>query len=198
MINFNLNELTYDNVGQWPTSVKYITTLVLMLFLIGIGFWLLIKPNIEEYDKLVTEQTELKQEFESKQQLAANLLLYKKQIAEMNQRFGTMLLQLPAKNEMANLLEEISKTGIASGLTFELFQPEAEIPHDFYIELPITIVVLGNYHQLAVFISRIMQMSRIVTWHDFEITGLPKDKLKINNTDILQMKISAKIYRYRL
>lgn len=197
MSNFNLNELTYENVGQWPKLVKYFCALILMIMLIGLGFWLFIKPNMEEYDKLLTDEMSLKQEFESKQQLAVNLPLYKKQIAEMNKNFGAMLLQLPAKNEMANLLEDISKTGIASGLTFELFQPEAEIPHDFYMELPITIIVLGNYHQLAVFISRITQMSRIVTWHDFEITVLPKDKMKINSGDTLQMKISAKIYRYR-
>jgi type IV pilus assembly protein PilO len=96
---------------------------------------------------------------------------------------------------MPGMLEDISKTGIASGLTFTLFAPMPEVPHDFYIELPIKIVVSGNYQQFAVFLSRIGQMNRIITLHDFALDDV---KSKTNNTDgLLSMQLTAKIYRYR-
>ncbi|QRN04279.1 type 4a pilus biogenesis protein PilO [Legionella sp. MW5194] len=203
MNNFNLNELTFDNVGQWPAPVKYFMAGLLALILIGIGYWVIVKPNFEQHDALLAQQATLKTEFEQKQQQAVNLQAYRVQLQIMNERFGNMLKQLPAQNEMPGLLEDISKTGISSGLTFELFAPQPEVVHDFYVELPINITVVGNYHQLALFLSRIAEMSRIVTLHDFEIANL-SDKNKqqpgakaVTNPDLLEMKITAKIYRYR-
>ena len=96
-----------------------------------------------------------------------------------------------------NLLEDISKTGTASGLTFELFAPMPEVLHDFYIEVPIKIGVVGNYHQFAVFLSRVAQMSRIVTLHDLVVQGVSSEKQKTSPTGLLSMQMTAKIYRYR-
>lgn len=115
----------------------------------------------------------------------------------MNERFGAMLRQLPAQNEMPGLLEEISKTGIASGLRFELFAPQAEVAHDFYIELPINIRIVGTYMQIALFLSRVAEMSRIVTLHEFSVSGASSKDKKTVSEDELVMDITAKIYRYR-
>ena len=201
MKNLSLSELNLENIDQWPSLVKYSSAALLAVLIVGIGYWFIIKPNFEAYDTLLTEESTLKTQFEYKQQLAANLQAYKNQLQIMNERFGNMLKQLPAQNEMPGLLEDISKTGTASGLTFELFAPMPEIVHDFYIELPINIKVVGNYHQLAVFLSRVTEMSRIVTLHDFNITVVPKDKdapaQQIKQGELLLMEITAKIYRYR-
>lgn len=197
-MNINLSELTLENIGQWPSTVKYLMASLLAALIIGIGYWIVVKPNFEQYDLLTAEEQTLKADFEVKQQQAVNLQAYKNQLQIMNERFGNMLKQLPAQNEMPGLLDDISKTGIASGLTFELFAPLPEVAHDFYIELPINIIVVGSYQQLAVFISRIAQMNRIVTLHDFDIVvAKQKDNQKSNSGDLLEMKITAKIYRYR-
>lgn len=197
MNKFSLSDLTFDNIGQWPLLVKYLFAFIIAAILIGLGYWFMIKPTLEQMDTLAVQEKTLKADFERKQQLGVNLQQYKAQLNVMNERFGAMLRQLPTQNEMPGLLEDISKIGVSSGLTFELFAPQPEITHDFYMELPIDIMVLGNYHQLAVFLSRVAQMNRIVTLHDFEITVVSKDKQKANSGDILEMKITAKIYRYR-
>ena len=204
MMNLNINELTLDNVGQWPKPIKVGVVVFLSILLIGMGYWLIAKANFEQYNTLQAQEITLRSEFELKQHQAANLQAYRNQMTIMEERFGNMLKQLPTKNEMPGLLEDISKTGIASGLTFELFAPLPEVQHDFYIELPIKIAVVGNYHQFAVFLSRVAQMSRIVTLHDFVIgrgviqgenqTGVIS---KDDSGDQLEMEITAKIYRYR-
>lgn len=203
MMRFNISELTLDNIGKWPAPVKITVAVLAGLFVFVVCYFALIKPDIEQYNTLVAQEETLKQQFEEKQQLAANVEGYKNQIKMMEERFGNMLKQLPAQNEMPGLLEDISKTGVASGLTFELFAPMPEVLHDFYVELPINITVVGTYHELAVFLSRIAQMNRIVTLHDFEITRKMDDKTSDgrqkddNKDDLLTMKIMAKIYRYR-
>ena len=197
MMNFSLSELTLDNVGQWPNPVKVGVVGILSLLLIGVGYWLIVKANLEQYDVLKAQEVILKSDFELKQHQASNLIAYRNQMIMMKERFGNMLKQLPTQNEMPGLLEDISKTGIASGLTFELFAPLPEVQHDFYIELPIKIAVVGNYHQFAVFLSRVALMNRIVTLHDFVIAGEFPEKQKNNSGDLLNMKMTAKIYRYR-
>ncbi|MCB1849585.1 MAG: type 4a pilus biogenesis protein PilO, partial [Gammaproteobacteria bacterium] len=123
-----------------------------------------------------------------KQAKAVNLEKYEKQLEEMKQSFGAMLRQLPDKTEVAELLVDVSQTGLASGLEFELFDPLGENRKEFYAELPIKIKVLGNYHQFGNFISGLATLPRIVTIHDIEITQ-GKDKR-------LQMEAVAKTYRY--
>lgn len=197
MNSINLSELTLDNVGQWPFPVKIGSVLIVALLIIGLGYWVIIKSTFEQLDTLQSQEVTLKTEFETKQRQAANLQAYRNQLQLMNERFGAMLKQLPAKNEMPGLLEEISKTGVTVGLKFELFAPQPEIKHDFYIELPIKITVVGSYMQLATFLSRVAEMSRIVTLHEFSISGVSSKDAKVVSEDVLVMSITAKIYRYR-
>lgn len=199
-MELNLNDLTFDNLGQWPKPVKIGLITLLSFILIGLGYWLIIKDNFDQYSTLQTEEAALKTKFEQKQREASNLQAYRNQMAIMEERFGTMLKQLPTQNEMPGLLEDISKTGITSGLTFQSFTPLPEIQHDFYIEVPIKIAVIGNYHQIAIFLSRVAQMNRIVTLHDF-VLGRSQlanaTQQKVESGDKLTMEMTAKIYRYR-
>lgn len=197
MVSFDLKDLTLENVGQWPKAIKLGVVVFMAFLLVAMGYWLIVQENVDEYSKLKTEETTLRTTFEEKQHQASNLNAYRGQIAVMRERFGKMLKQLPTENEMPGLLEDISKTGIASGLTFELFAPLPEVKHDFYLELPIKITVNGNYNQFAVFLSRVAQMNRIVTLHDFVVAQADPDKHKNNPGDLLGMEMTAKIYRYR-
>ena len=106
----------------------------------------------------------------------------------MEQSFGDMLRQLPNKTEVAGLLVDISQTGLAAGLEFVLFQPRAEVPTEFYAELPISIKINGNYHQMGEFVSGLAALPRIVTTHNIKIR---KGKTAGN----LEMEATAKTYR---
>lgn len=197
MNSINLSDLNLDNLGQWPLPVKLGLILSSVVLILGLSYWVFTQPNFDKLAVLVLEEKSLRADFEQKQAQAANIAGYRAQLAQMETRFGDMLKQLPAENEMPGLLEDISKTGIASGLRFELFAPQAEIVHDFYVELPIKIKVVGNYEQLATFLSRIAEMSRIVTLHDFGIQGASLGNPTGTSGDGLVMEITAKIYRYR-
>lgn len=195
MKEINLNELTLDNIDQWPLPVKAGAIVIVSLLVILMGYWFIAKGNFEQYEILKNEERELKNKFELKQRQASNLMAYRDQMQKMQTRFGDMLRKLPTENEMPGLLEDISKTGTATGLSFELFAPKAEVPHDFYIEVPIEIAVVGRYHELAVFLSRVAQLDRIVTIHELVIEHAPKEQQREDEM-VLIMKMTAKIYRY--
>ena len=191
-----LNELDLSNLGEWPGVVKAILVLLLCT-LVGVGWYFL---DIEDQEKRLqrvqrTEQ-DLRGEFERKQAKAANLEAYRKQLAEMKESFGAMLRQLPNKTEVAELLVDVSQTGLAAGLEFELFQPESEAPKDFYAELPIKIRVKGHYHEFGEFVSGLAALPRIVTIHDVKIKPMGKAKNKEGKPGLLVMEATAKTYRY--
>jgi type IV pilus assembly protein PilO len=113
----------------------------------------------------------------------------------MKLSFGAMLRQLPDKTEVADLLVDVSQTGLASCLEFELFKPLAEVPREFYAELPIQIKVTGHFHEFGNFISGLAALPRIVTIHDIKIKHSSKSYKK-NEGSKLVLEATAKTYRY--
>lgn len=193
----NLNELDFSNIANWPPAARVIVIALIALAVLGLGYWFDIKDQQLRLDKAEKQETELKSTFEAKARKAANLEAYEQQLEEMRQSFGAMLRQLPNKTEVADLLVDISQTGLASGLEFDLFKPQAEVPRDFYAELPISVKVRGTYHEFGAFVSGVAALPRIVTVHDIAILP-PADKGKDaaeSNGDLV-MELTAKTYRY--
>ncbi len=188
----DLNELDLSNIGMWPAPIKAVLILILCVG-IGAGYYKLhTEDQLAGLDKQQKSEQKLRKTFEKKQTKAVNLDRYKAQLEEMKQSFGTMLRQLPNKTEVAELLVDVSQTGLATGLEFELFDPQGEKRKEFYAELPIKIRVKGSYHQFGAFISGLASLPRIVTIHNISIK--PKGEKKSGGT--LVMEATAKTYRY--
>jgi len=190
----DLNNLNLDpnNIGSWPLAARGIVILLLCIAILFAGYYLDTSDQLLELDTTRAKEQTLKKEFETKQAKAASLDAYKAQMIEMKRSFGALLQQLPGKTEVADLLVDISRVGIISGLEFELFKPEAEKPKEFYAELPIKIRVKGNYHQFGNFASGTAALPRIVTLHDLSISS----KGKKTGDDRMIMEATAKTYRY--
>lgn len=192
-----INELDFSNIGDWPALVKAVVT-ILLCVLIGVGgYYLLIEEQYIDLESSERTENELRNEFETKQAKAANLDAYRAQFAEMQETFGAMLRQLPNKTEVAGLLVDVSQTGLASGLEFELFQPQNEQPKEFYAELPIRLRVKGRYHEFGNFVSGLAALPRIVTIFDVAISAPGGQANTVEpGKEMLTMTATAKTYRY--
>ncbi|WP_295685487.1 type 4a pilus biogenesis protein PilO [uncultured Nevskia sp.] len=191
-----LQALDLKNPGAWPRWAHIGAAVMAFIVLVGFGVWTFLKP---EYETLgVEEQTEqtLRAEFEKKQQKVAALDAYKAQLETMERDFGAMLRQLPSKTEVENLLNDISQTRVASSLEEELFQPQTEIPKDFYAEVPNRIVVTGSYHQMGAFVGGVAALPRIVTIDEVEIKPAGGTAQQGLGRGALRMSALAKTYRY--
>ena len=186
----NLEDLDISNVARWPAAARAVVILFMMGSILFLGYWFHTKDQLLELDKTTQIETDLKTLFEKKAEQATNLEAYEKQLEDMRESFGAMLRQLPNKTEVADLLVDISQTGLASGLEFQLFKPQNENPREFYAELPISIRVVGEYHEFGAFVSGLASLPRIVTLHNIKISRLGSAKPS------LAMDLTAKTYRY--
>ncbi len=186
-----LKQLDPKDPGRWPLPVRAgviaIFFVLACVLLVWLGVWNRNKDQLAKYER---EEVTLRNEFKSKHAKAVNLDLYKQQLEDIERSFGAMLRQLPGRTEMDALLTDISQSG--NGVVQqELFEPQNEIPRDFYAEKPIKIRVAGTFHQLAEFVSTVAALPRIVTLHDVKIST-PRGA----SYDQLQMDVTARTYRY--
>ncbi len=176
----DLRRLNPRDIGSWPALPKLGALFILLLVLVFAGYWFDWQNQLDELARDRDKEQELRTSFLDKKKQAVNLEAYRKQLAEIEESFGEMLKQLPNKSEMEALLTDINQAGLGRGLQFELFRPApAETRSEFYAELPITIKLAGNYHDIGAFASDISQLSRIVTLNDIALstskTGLTLD-----------------------
>jgi type IV pilus assembly protein PilO len=187
----DINDLDTNNIGSWPPAIKALAGVLLMILVLALGYSFSMSDLETRLEQTREEESTLKEQFANKARMAANLELYTQQMKEMENSFGVLLRQLPSDTEVPGLLEDITRTGLGSGLEFEEIKLLPENTQQFYIELPIQITVTGAYHDLATFVSGVAGLPRIVTLHDFDLApanpeGGPK----------LRMSILAKTYRY--
>ena len=186
----DFNNLDVNNIGMWPMPLKVALLVIAFLAAIGAGYFFYLTPKLDDQARLEREEQSLRQQFETKAGSAANLEELKQQRVEMEDSFGALLRQLPSDTEVPGLLEDITLTGLDSGLSFNAIELQPERRREFYIELPIAITVEGSYHNMGAFVSGVANLSRIVTLHDFQIRPTRA------NSDELSMQIEARTYRY--
>jgi len=191
-----LNTLDPQNVGSWPLAAKVLVYVIVFVVVLVLGYVFDLSPMRETYASGEQAQETLLEEFEQKVFKANNLDVYKKQLSDMEESFGSLLRQLPKDTEVPELLEDVTHTGLGSGLDFDGITLEKESTQEFYIEQPIKIKVQGDYHAFGAFVSGISALPRIVTLHDFTILPI-QNKFADSGAPVLTMEIQAKTYRYK-
>ena len=186
----DLRRLDPKKIGSWPILPKLGVLFITLVLIIFASYWFDWKAQIEQIDQEKLKEEGLRKTFLTKKSEAINLPAYQKQLEDIEKQFGALLKQLPGKSEMDALLIDINQAGLGRGLQFELFKPAAqETRRDFYAELPITIKVSGNYHDIGAFASDIGKLSRIVTLENIALGAVGKG-------GGLALDATAKTFRY--
>ncbi len=183
------NDIDFENIGAWPKLVKVVFAALLAICVFVGSYFLFVSDAIDALNAEQQKEQQLKSDFKSKYQLAANLKLYREQLAVMEVQFAELLKMLPSQNEMPGLLDDITFVATDAGLKINSLDWDSEIVREFYIEFPIKIAVSGDYHQLGHLVSGVAKLPRIVSLHDFVISR--------DGSGGLAMDILAKTYRFK-
>src|SRR5256714_9671971 len=193
---FNFNALVdefkrtnWQQPGTWHDAPRLLVLLAMVVGIPVAAFFADTQSQIDELEAGHDQETKLKEEYLGKKKQAVNLDLHRQQLREIDTQFGTLLRQLPNRSQMDALLVDINQAGLGRGLQFDLFRPApAEITREFYAERPITVKVVGSYHDMGAFASDVGQLPRIVTLNDVTITAGKDNQLTMDAT--------ARTFRY--
>ncbi len=175
--------------GSWPPLPKFALLVALLVGILVAAYFLDWQDQLDALEAGRQQEVKLKDEYKAKKAQAVNLDLHRQQLQEIESSFGALLKQLPNKSQMEALLVDINQAGLGRGLQFELFRPAPqETVKEFYAELPITVRITGNYHDMGAFASDIGQLPRIVTLNDLN--------LSVNKDGNLSLDTTAKTFRY--
>lgn len=178
-----------DTIGTWPASIKTLIILLLFIVCMTAGYFFHFQILQTDLRVLTAEEGNFRIEYEQKALFAANLEEYQAQTAQMERSFAELLRQLPSETEVPGLVDDVNSTGLGSGLEFANLDMLPEAIQEFYIEIPVNLEVIGDYHDFGTFVSGVASLDRIVTLHDFTIALRPDS--------LLEMSIMARTYRYK-
>ena len=195
MLN-ELRDTDFSDLGNASNAVKGVLLGLLLVALLVAGYFLMIKDKTEQLERAQQEELALRADFEEKQSKAANLEAYEQQLEDMQELLETMFRQLPGKTEMDKLLVDISQSALAAGIDVQLFEPQAEAQQDFYAERPITIRMMGSYHDFGEFVDAVAALPRVVilTMHNVSLRRVDDEEGVNLGRLILQGQV--KTYRY--
>jgi type IV pilus assembly protein PilO len=193
-VNFNafvdeFKRTNWKDPGTWHAAPKAVVLLAILVAIPVAGYFADTAGQIDELEQMRNQENKLKDEYLNKKKQAINLDLHRQQLREIDTQFGALLRQLPNRSQMDALLVDINQAGLGRGLQFDLFRPApSEITREFYAERPISVKVVGTYHDMGAFASDVGQLPRIVTLNDVTITAGKDNQLAMDAT--------ARTFRY--
>ena len=187
-----LRGIDLNDPGGWPPRVRAVSVILVLLAVVILGTRIFVM-NAEHalLGAAKHEEVELRGAFELRQRRAANIELHASQKAEIGAYSEALLGRLSGTAEVSGLLAELSRVGLDAGLEEHLFQPGEEVRGAFYAELPVSMRLAGDYHQLGRFVTEIATIPQIVTLHDLHIR--PADG---GGAEELLMDVTARTYRF--
>lgn len=181
-------ELDVKEAGTWPVGLQVMIAVALLLASLWSAQWLLASSPREMHRRLMVQEQQALQRFETLSYQAVNLPAMERQMSELQARMQRVLEMLPSDAEVPALLDAISDAAREQQLDIDSIKLRPAVEQAFYIEQPFDIQVRGDFHQIASFLARVAGMPRIVTLHDFTLTPVE---------DRLRLSMLAKTYRYR-
>jgi type IV pilus assembly protein PilO len=111
---------------------------------------------------------------------AKRLPAFKSQVADLEARLDGLKSVLPAEKDAADLLRRLQTVATQSNLTITSFKPAVTVNKQLHAEWPITLQLVGTYHNLASFFDKVGKFTRIVNISALDVRG--KDRPEPNAT----------------
>ena len=187
--------IPWHKLSKLSRAHKIIISVAILGTLWGCFVWFFYIPQTEEIAKLNRELKSAQDKLARLKNVEQNLRAFKKQFKATEERFQEALKLLPDKEEIPTLLTSISNLGAQSGLEFILFQPQKDVPRNFYAEIPLKLEVTGPYHNVATFFDKVSRLSRIVNIGDVTMTEMKAAKTQADVV-ILKTGCTATTYKF--
>lgn len=183
--------LKFD-IKTLPTYAKAIIAVVPSVIIIALVFLLWINPKMKQIKVLDAKIDKQNNEIASSQSKAAKLDMLKMENERLVARINELKEQLPEEKEISSLLKQVSDMGIAAGLEIKSWKPSPKVTHPSGIvyEIPVSVDVIGTYHNLGYFLSSLTRLNRIVNIKDMRLASPKRERTE----SMLQVSFKASTF----
>lgn len=191
--DINFQELNIKEIGLWPLLLRVLVIITVCAIIVIVAYFFVVSKQLTQLETERSLNITKRKEFQEKYNLAANLSAYEQQMVAIKESYKETLKELPSSDQLAELIDNISKQAEANDLITQSIKPgEPKSVLGFYKELPITLVLRGSYNGFGSFISDISKIPRIITLHDFSVKHAGQSKK--DQTNELVLELDAKTY----
>jgi type IV pilus assembly protein PilO len=150
------------------------TYALLAAVLAGLLYFIYFKPRLAELSVLRAERIGLENELGPLRSKKRQLDKIESELTRLAASLAELETIIPRKKEQSEIVRNIQQMALDTGIgTVLRIAPDRELNKEYYLEWPIPIEVIGNYHTLGAFFDRILHFPRIFNIDDFSITTLP-------------------------
>jgi type IV pilus assembly protein PilO len=162
----------FDKIANLRKIHRVIIFMGTVVVLIGIFIFLIYIPKTGNITTLKTNIDTLESEIIRAKIRTKDLQQLEAEEKDVTEKLNLALKLLPTSSEIPSLLTNITKLGNDSNLEFLLFSPEKEVPKELYVEIPVSVEVKGNYHNVAQFFDKVGKLDRIVNVIDINMVPI--------------------------
>ena len=188
-------ESSFDKFLATPTSTK-VAALVLCAGLMGAAWYVLFYGEVEA--ALVSEASKTKKltdELNAEKEIEKNLKLYQEEIERLRKARDEMRDRLPENAEIAELLQQIHGQAKIVGLDIMRFERGEDEVETMYARIPVTMVLRGTFHQVAMFFYYLGRLTRIVNIENIKLETLDA-RAADGATDQIRATCTATTFMY--
>jgi type IV pilus assembly protein PilO len=164
----------YDikDIFNLPLRVQLTVVAIFCLLIFYLGYQWDISSLKKELASVQAQETDLKLQLKA---LIDNLSTVNNDIAQLP-TLQNLLIKwqtgFVTTDSLPDTLNEILRIGTSNQLQFQIFSPSSEIKDDAYPtyrRIPINAVVIGEYDQIATFLSQVANLPTLVVISNFEL-----------------------------
>lgn len=115
-----------------------------------------------------------------------------RRLASYREQLVTVEGLIPTSEELPDLLDAISAEAQRTGVELALIQPTGAVAEDYYTRRTYSLRVLGSYHQIGDFLTRVASLPRIVTPSNLNI--LVREEVTRSGDPRLEARFAIETY----
>ena len=174
------------------SSRKILIILAVVVLILVLYFFFIYRPKSVEISNMQNQLADVKRDKEEKERIVADLDQFNREVKELEQRLSEALAQLPNEKEIPQILEQVAKLTEDSGLKMNVFTVLPEVPRQLYSEVPISLQIKGNYHNIALFFDKASKLKRIINISNLELS----DPMDVKGETVISVSCKATTFRF--
>lgn len=178
--------ITTDSILRLRLRGRIILGVLIAVIILGLNHWQYYQPKGKELESWKQQNQRVTADLNEIKEAAAQIPEKKKELVQLKKELTRAQTILPEKKEIPALLASVSGLGREFGLEFLTFKPLKETLKDFYAEVPVQIVVFGEFTNVVSFFDKVSKLPRIVNISRTHMKSQLKDsKIKVETAALL-------------